>query len=79
MLKRRNFIETIGAASVLGGVAPIEARAAGRAEKNPNILFVFADQLRSMELGCYGGRQVRTPNMDRLAREGVLFGNAYST
>ena len=45
----------------------------------PNILFVFADQLRSMELGCYGGDQVRTPHMDRLAREGALFTHAFST
>ena len=47
--------------------------------KRPNILFVFADQLRSMELGCYGGTQVHTPMMDRLAREGALFTHAYST
>ena len=45
----------------------------------PNILFIFADQLRSMELGCYGGDQVPTPNMDRLAAEGVRFTHAFST
>ncbi len=57
--------------------APLLTRAA--ADTRPSILFVFADQLRSMELGCYGGRQVRTPHMDRLAREGMLFTNAIST
>jgi arylsulfatase A-like enzyme len=49
------------------------------AQKRPNILFIFADQLRSMELGCYGGAQVRTPNIDRLASEGALFSKAFST
>jgi arylsulfatase A len=39
-------------------------------QKQPNILFIFADQLRSMDLGCYGSSQVTTPNIDRLAHEG---------
>lgn len=47
--------------------------------KQPNILFVFADQFRSMEMGCYGGQGVKTPNFDRLAREGVQFTHAIST
>ncbi|MFZ5830156.1 MAG: sulfatase [Planctomycetota bacterium] len=47
--------------------------------QQPNLLVIFADQLRSMELGCYGGDQIPTPNIDRLAREGVRFTNAIST
>ncbi|HWR99318.1 MAG TPA: sulfatase, partial [Prolixibacteraceae bacterium] len=54
---------------------PIDAKPV----KKPNILFVFADQLRSMELGSYGGTGVKTPNIDRLAREGVQFTHAVST
>lgn len=73
-MNRRRFVALCGAAAA----APVVGGAAG-AEGRPNILFVFADQLRSMELGCYGGRQARTPNLDRLAREGVLFSNAIST
>ena len=46
--------------------------------KKPNILFVFADQLRSHALGCYGNDQLNTPNIDRLAEEGVIFTNAIS-
>ena len=45
----------------------------------PNILFVFADQLRYIALGCNGNRVVRTPNFDRLAREGVAFDQAFSS
>ena len=48
-------------------------------QEQPNILFVFADQLRSHELGCYGGMSIKTPNMDRLAQEGLQMTNAIST
>jgi arylsulfatase A-like enzyme len=44
--------------------------------KKPNILFVFADQLRYSALGSSGNRVVRTPNFDRLASEGLVFDNA---
>ncbi len=45
----------------------------------PNIVFLFADQLRALELPLYGGTQIETPNIDRLARQGVSFTNAIST
>ena len=47
--------------------------------QKPNILFVFADQLRSQELSCYGGVNIQTPNLDRLADEGLRMTNALST
>lgn len=43
----------------------------------PNILFLFSDQHAQAVSGCYGDAVVRTPNIDRLAREGVRFDNAY--
>jgi arylsulfatase A-like enzyme len=46
--------------------------------QKPNILFVFADQLRSHELDCYGNDQLITPHINRLAEEGVIFINAIS-
>lgn len=44
--------------------------------KRPNILFIAVDDLRP-ELGCYGAEQIITPNLDKLALEGMLFLNAY--
>jgi arylsulfatase A len=44
----------------------------------PNILFVMADDLGWRELGCYGQEKIRTPEVDRLAREGIRFTQAYS-
>lgn len=46
------------------------------AQKKPNILFIAIDDLRP-ELGCYGSDVAITPNMDKLANEGLLFQNAY--
>jgi arylsulfatase A-like enzyme len=42
----------------------------------PNILYVFADQMRASALGCMGDERVHTPHLDRLASQGVLFRNA---
>ena len=44
----------------------------------PNVLWLCSDQQRFDTLGCYGNPFVQTPNLDRLAAEGVLFENAYS-
>jgi arylsulfatase A-like enzyme len=44
----------------------------------PNIVYVLADDLGYHELGCYGQRKIRTPNLDRLAREGMRFTRHYS-
>jgi arylsulfatase A-like enzyme len=46
-------------------------------EKRPNFLFFIADQLRADHLGCYGNRIVRTPAIDRLAREGFVADRFY--
>lgn len=45
--------------------------------KRPNILWIFLDQCRADVLGCYGHPFVATPNIDRLARSGVLFETAF--
>jgi N-acetylglucosamine-6-sulfatase len=50
-----------------------------RAADKPNILFILCDDLRPNALGCYGSPHVKTPNIDRLAAEGVRFANAFCT
>lgn len=58
------------------------AHASARTEEpvhRPNIVAIVADDLLSSELGCYGGVNVPTPNIDRLAREGMTFRNAYAS
>ena len=36
----------------------------------PNVIFIFADDLGYGDLGCYGAKDIKTPNIDRLARKG---------
>ena len=43
-----------------------------------NILFLFADQMHAFAMGCMGNSEIHTPNLDRMAEEGVLFRNTYS-
>ncbi|MBM4154366.1 MAG: hypothetical protein FJ221_04990 [Lentisphaerae bacterium] len=67
----------LAAASLLASACGPSAAAApgGRA----NVVFILADDQRHDELGCTGDPVVRTPNIDRLAREGVLFENSFVT
>lgn len=46
--------------------------------KRPNIVFIFSDQQRADTLGCYGQKLDVTPNLDRLAKDGVRFEKAYT-
>ncbi len=45
----------------------------------PNIIFLLTDDQVDISVGCYGNDQVKTPNMDRLAKDGILFRNHYNT
>ena len=44
----------------------------------PNIVFLFPDQFRSDFLGCYGADWLKTPNIDRIANNGIRYSNAFS-
>ena len=56
--------------------APAPKRAA---DPRPNLVFVFSDQQSSDMLGCYGNKQVISPNLDRLAAQGVRFSHCISS
>lgn len=47
-------------------------------EKLPNIVFIFADDLGYGDLGCYGAKDISTPNIDKLAHQGIMFTDFYS-
>ncbi len=68
-LPRRNFL--------LGGAAaPVLAQKKTPAPR-PNVLLILADDLAAWMLGCYGNKEIRTPNIDLLARSGVRFANHF--
>ena len=45
----------------------------------PNIIYIYADDLGYGELGCYGQKKIKTPNLDRLAKEGIRFTQHYAS
>ena len=53
------------------------ARAADPATR-PNVIFILADDLGYGDLGCFGQKKIKTPNLDRLAAEGMRFTQAYA-
>ncbi|MBN1490729.1 MAG: sulfatase-like hydrolase/transferase [Phycisphaerae bacterium] len=71
----------LAALALAGGIAT-PARAAkttATTSAKPNILWIGVDQMRQDTPGCYGNRLCKTPNIDRLARDGVTFTRAYTT
>jgi len=77
-INRRQFIKAtgLGAATLAMGKMPV---AAEPNNNRPNIIFILTDDQRFDVISCVGHPWVKTPNMDRLAAEGVLFKNAFVT
>lgn len=68
-MNRREFLGATLAPALASGAA---------AAAPPNIVFILADDLGYGDLGCYGQRRIRTPNLDALAQSGVRFTQAYA-
>ncbi|WP_433218986.1 sulfatase [Dactylosporangium sp. CS-047395] len=73
---RRTVLKGLGAAAVALTGEATEATAAAAAP--PNIVVILIDDLARRELGCYGNTFNETPNMDRLAADGIRFTAGYS-
>lgn len=66
--------------SALGVVLPFSACSRPESKPSrPNLVFIMADQFRGDAMGCMGKEPVQTPNLDRLASEGILFTDAVSS
>lgn len=50
-----------------------------KAQDKPNVVFIYADDLGYGDVSCYGATKISTPNIDALAKKGVLFTNAHTT
>ena len=76
-ISRRRFVQTTAASSLaLAGMG--RGRPSWAQSTKPNIVFILADDLGYADVGCYGQRDYTTPNIDRLATEGLKFTQAYS-
>ncbi len=70
---RNQLIFTVGSLGLLSGCAPGEEQ-----PKDLNVIYILADDLGYGDLGCYGQTRIQTPNIDRLAAEGMLFTQHYA-
>jgi arylsulfatase A-like enzyme len=79
---RRQFLRTTAIGTASAALMWQFSWAEGSAENHyagrPNLVFIFADQWRAQSTGYAGNKAVRTPNLDRLAKESVNFSNAVS-
>jgi arylsulfatase A-like enzyme len=76
-ISRRDLVR--GAATGMAALAlGIESKGAPPPAKPPNIVFILADDLGFADVACYGRPDLRTPNIDHLAAEGVRFLQAYA-
>lgn len=75
MQNRRDFLTTAALGAAAAGFPFISCGRSGP----PNIIFLLTDDQRADALGCAGNRIIHTPNIDRLAYNGVHFNNAYVT
>ena len=80
--RRRDFLKAIGIGAASYAVAGCTNFAAGSAGKavaeRPNVIFILIDDMGWKDLGCYGASFFETPNIDRLASEGMRFTNGYA-
>ncbi len=81
-MQRREFLKAVGygaASMALSGCANAAQRTRfGANRKKTNIVYLIADDLGYAELGCYGQKKIKTPNIDKLASQGMKFTQHYS-
>jgi len=79
---RRHFLKAIGlGASAFAVQSPLYTTrlfANVNTDKKPNFVFILVDDLGWIDTGCYGSKYYETPNIDRLAAEGMRFTDAYA-
>ncbi|MBA7630845.1 N-acetylglucosamine-6-O-sulfatase [subsurface metagenome] len=82
---RREFLRTVGSAATSVGILSILPSCTAIAQttkakiNQPNIIFIMADDHASHALSCYGSKINKTPNLDRLAKDGMRFDNCFCT
>jgi arylsulfatase A-like enzyme len=75
VLNRREFV--LGSCAAASAATAVGQRRPVAAAAKPNIVIILADDLPAWMVGCYGNKEIRTPNIDRLAAGGIRFNNAF--
>jgi arylsulfatase A len=71
---RRGWLVIVSALT-LGG--PVAGPAGAQAKRPPNVIIVFADDMGYTDLGCFGAKHIKTPHLDRMAKQGVRLTSFY--
>jgi arylsulfatase A-like enzyme len=89
-MTRRGFLKALGFGAAAVAVGPALGRAAlaagaaapagpgGNGAKKPNFVIIFTDDQGYQDVGCFGSPKIKTPNLDRMAAEGMKFTDFYS-
>ena len=78
-LTRREFLRAAALCAAANAVpSRLSASQNWNRKQRPNVVLILADDLGYGDLGCYGQSKIRTPNIDRLASEGIRFTQAYA-
>jgi arylsulfatase A-like enzyme len=80
-MNRRGFLKALGlgaAAMAVPGGSALGRQAAAERKRKPNFVFFLIDDLGWTDVGCYGSSLYETPNIDRLASQGMRFTDAYA-
>ncbi|MHC4581929.1 MAG: arylsulfatase [Planctomycetota bacterium] len=82
-LSRRKFLKHVGLAAAAVGSTSIDGCKTstawtGKNEHKPNIIYILADDLGYGDLGCFGQERIRTPNLDKMAAEGMKLTQHYA-
>jgi arylsulfatase A-like enzyme len=76
---RRGFMKSVGVSAALPLAEHLTALGRENSQNRPNIVFILTDDQRYDAMSCAGHPFLKTPHIDRLAKEGVLFKNAFVT
>jgi arylsulfatase A-like enzyme len=74
---KNTLVKTLAATAL--ATLPAWAQEAAKPARQPNVIIILADDVGYGDFSCYGAKQVQTPNVDRLAKEGMRFTDAHAT
>ena len=78
-INRRKFLNMVAGGAMAATIPSALIWAKPNEAKRPNIIFLFTDDQRADAMGCSGNPIIQTPNMDKMAAQGVRFPNAFIT